>query len=127
MCMIFLALVSLNCNGPFQVISHILGSVAENGRPALLIGPTGCGKSHIIKDRLLNNASDVAEVQSLFVNANKFTTSKTLWQRIDQSLEWKHTSTYVPKGNKKLICLIDDINHSNVCLLSLISLCFYRS
>lgn len=101
-----------------QVISHIVGCLSENGRPTLLIGPAGCGKSHIIRDRLLNSSSDVAEVQSLFVNANKFITSETLWKRMDEFLEWKHTRTFIPKGNKKLICLIDDINHCMVRFVS---------
>ena len=56
----------------------------------------------------------MAEVQSLFINANKFITAKTLWQRMDELLEWKHTKTFVPKGNKRLICLIDDINFCHV-------------
>lgn len=97
-----------------QVTSHLVAALAEAGKPTLLIGPSGCGKSHIIKDRLISNSSDMAEVQSLFINANKFITAKTLWQRMDDLLEWKHTKTFVPKGNKRLICLIDDINYCHV-------------
>ena len=37
-----------------------------------------------------------------------------LYDRLDEKLEWKHGKTYVPKGNKKLLCLIDDINLSQV-------------
>eukprot|EP00795_Rhopilema_esculentum_P016198 gene16198-7569_t len=95
-----------------MVVSLLVSALIENGKPVLLAGPPGCGKSHIFKDRLQSQSTDMAEIQSLFINANKFITSKTLWQRMDEFLEWKHTKTYVPKGNKRLICLIDDLNHS---------------
>ena len=95
-------------------MSLLVSALIENGKPVLLAGPSGCGKSHIFKDRLQSQSTDMAEIQSLFINANKFITSKTLWQRMDEFLEWKHTKTYVPKGNKRLICLIDDLNHSYV-------------
>ena len=29
-------------------------------------------------------------------------------------LEWKHARTFVPKGNKRLTCLVDDLNLSRV-------------
>ena len=103
------------------MFSNLVGALAEIGKPTLLIGPSGCGKSHIIKERLLNNSSDVAEIQTLFIGSNEFITSTTLWQRIDEYLEWKHTTTYVPKGNQRLICLIDDINHSHVSISSVSS------
>ena len=82
------------------------------------MGQSGCGKSSIIKDRLKNQAADVAEVLSLHVSSNKFTSAHTLWQKIFSQLEWKHAHTYVPKGNKKLICLVDDLNLSKVRVLS---------
>lgn len=45
----------------------------------------------------------------------RFTNARLLYDRLDEKLEWKHGKTYVPKGNKKLLCLIDDINLSQVC------------
>ncbi len=40
----------------------------------------------------------------------RFTKSRVLWQRLEERLEWKHGRTYIPKGSKKLMCLVDDLN-----------------
>ena len=37
-----------------------------------------------------------------------------MYERLNEKLEWKHGRTYVPKGNKRLICLVDDLNLSHV-------------
>ena len=37
-----------------------------------------------------------------------------LWQRLEERLEWKHGRTYVPKGSKKLMCHVDDLNLAHV-------------
>jgi len=37
-----------------------------------------------------------------------------MYDRLNEKLEWKHGKTFVPKGNKKLICLVDDLNLSHV-------------
>ena len=44
----------------------------------------------------------------------RFTNSSLMYDRLNDKLEWKHGRTYVPKGNKRLICLIDDLNLSHV-------------
>ena len=44
----------------------------------------------------------------------RFTNADLLYQRLDERLEWKHGRTYVPKGNKRLMCFLDDINLSQV-------------
>ena len=45
----------------------------------------------------------------------RFTNARLLFDRVDERLEWKHGRTHVPKGNKRLLCLVDDINLSQVC------------
>ncbi|KAK2150976.1 hypothetical protein LSH36_380g01072 [Paralvinella palmiformis] len=40
----------------------------------------------------------------------RFTNASLLYDRLDELLEWKHGKTYVPKGNKRLLCFIDDVN-----------------
>lgn len=80
----------------------------------MLIGEQGCGKTTIVREKLYNQDSDVAEFYALSVYCNQFTSSRTLWRSINDCLEWKHGRTYVPKGNKKLICLVDDLNLSKV-------------
>ena len=44
----------------------------------------------------------------------RFTNARLLHNRLDEKIEWKHGCTYVPKGNKKLLCLIDDLNLAQV-------------
>ena len=80
----------------------------------MFVGEQGCGKTSIVRDKLNNQDDDVAEFHSLSVYCNQFTSSRTLWRSINNCLEWKHGRTYIPKGNKKLICLVDDLNLSKV-------------
>ena len=43
-----------------------------------------------------------------------FTTARVLHERLAERLEWKHARTFVPKGNKRLMCFVDDINIAQV-------------
>ena len=106
-----------NCDTHYffmQRISHLIGLLSEAGKPILLMGAQGCGKTSIVKHRLNQHGGDIGEVSSLTVFCNKFTSSRTLWHRLSGCLEWKHANTFLPKGNKKLSCLIDDLNLSKV-------------
>lgn len=47
----------------------------------------------------------------------RFTTSRVLWQRLEERLEWRHGRTFVPRGNKKLMCLVDDLNLAYVSIM----------
>jgi hypothetical protein len=81
----------------------------------MIVGERGCGKSSIVIDRIKTVCSgEVAEVLALSINTNRFTTARLLYQRLDERLEWKHGRTYVPKGNKRLMCLVDDLNLAQV-------------
>ena len=44
----------------------------------------------------------------------RFTNARMLFERIDQHVEWKHGHTYVPKGNKRLLCFLDDMTYCQV-------------
>ena len=89
--------------------------LTDYGKSVILVGENGCGKSAIINDRIRTVYSgEVAEVLSLSIQANRFTNARLLYDRLDERLEWKHGSTYVPKGNKRLLCLVDDINLAQV-------------
>ncbi|XP_071959570.1 uncharacterized protein [Antedon mediterranea] len=99
----------------YEQLSYIMGLLSDNGKPVMLAGEPGCGKTLIFQDRMKTVCSgEVAEVLALNVTSNRFTTSRVLWQRLEEKLEWKHGRTYVPKGNKKLMCLVDDLNLANV-------------
>ncbi|XP_055866060.1 uncharacterized protein LOC106055129 isoform X2 [Biomphalaria glabrata] len=96
-----------------EQLLHLLGLLTDAGRPVMLVGESGCGKTAIINERIRTICSgEVAEVLSLTVYANRFTNARLLFDRIDERLEWKHGRTFVPRGNKRMLCLIDDINLS---------------
>ncbi|XP_023931015.1 dynein beta chain, ciliary-like [Lingula anatina] len=98
-----------------EQISYLLGLLSDVGKPVMLVGKDGCGKSAIVADRIRTVCSgEVAEVLALAVIANRFTNAKLLYSRLDERLEWKHGRTYVPKGNKRLMCLVDDLNLAQV-------------
>lgn len=97
-----------------QRISHLVGLLSDGGKPVLLVGEAGCGKTSILRHRLKQHGGDIGEVLSLTVFCNKFTTSRSLWREMSSCLEWKHARTFVPKGNKRLTCLVDDLNLSRV-------------
>ncbi|KAH9514965.1 hypothetical protein Btru_021540, partial [Bulinus truncatus] len=96
-----------------EQLLHLLGLLTDAGKPVMLVGENGCGKTAIINERIRTVCSgEVAEVLSLTVYANRFTNAQLLFNRIDERLEWKHGRTFVPRGNKRMLCLIDDINLS---------------
>ena len=96
-------------------LTHLIGALMDAGNPSMLVGPLGCGKSAILRERVNNVSSgEVAEVLSLFVYCNRLTEASNLWSRVSEHLEWKHGVTYTPRGNKKLLCMIDDLNLSRI-------------
>ncbi|CAK8694749.1 unnamed protein product [Clavelina lepadiformis] len=94
-------------------LMHLVGALMDAGHPSVIVGPLGCGKSAVLRERVNNVSSgEVAEVLSLFVHCNRLTEAGTLWSRVSEHLEWKHGVTYTPRGNKKLLCMVDDVNLS---------------
>lgn len=67
----------------------------------------------MVKERVnAVSSGEVAEVLSLFIHCNRLTEADILWKRISNLLEWKHGKSFTPRGNKKLICVVDDLNLS---------------
>lgn len=94
-------------------MNHLLGLLTDASRPVMIAGPAGCGKTALVRERVNNVSSgEVAEVLSLFIHCNRLTEASKLWDRMSTYLEWKHSNTYSPRGNKKLLCVVDDVNLS---------------
>ena len=55
-----------------QQLLHLVGVLTDAGRPVMLVGANGCGKTAIINERIRTVCSgEVAEVLSLTVYANR--------------------------------------------------------
>ncbi|KAJ1334726.1 hypothetical protein BSLG_007881 [Batrachochytrium salamandrivorans] len=92
-------------------IRYFLDLLADNGKPVLLIGNAGCGKTVLMQDKL-NSYSD----DRLIVNVpfNFYTTAWSLQAILEKPLEKKAGRNYGPPGNKKLIYFLDDLNMPEV-------------
>ena len=56
----------------FQQMMTLLGLLTDAGKPVVLVGENGCGKTAIVNDRIRTVCSgEVAEVLSLTIQANR--------------------------------------------------------
>ncbi|XP_075240849.1 dynein beta chain, ciliary-like isoform X3 [Convolutriloba macropyga] len=97
-----------------QQLGNLVGLSQETGAPLMLVGESGCGKTSIVLDKLRgvwNN--DVSGIKATKHSANR-TNARSIWSVLRENLEWKYGDNFVPKGNKQLLCFIDDINMSEV-------------
>nr|XP_032639292.1 dynein heavy chain 11, axonemal isoform X5 [Chelonoidis abingdonii] len=79
----------------------------ERGKPVMLAGNAGVGKTVFVGDRLAAFSDDYMVSNVPF---NYYTTSLVLQKILEKSLEKKAGRNYGPVGNKKLIYFIDDMN-----------------
>jgi dynein heavy chain len=86
---------------------YFLDLLMPHGRPVMLVGNAGCGKTVLINDKLNSLSEDVMVTMIPF---NYYTTSLMLQQVMEKPLEKKAGRNYGPPGNKKLIYFIDDMN-----------------
>ncbi len=92
-------------------INNILDLVMNAEKSLMIVGSTGCGKTSLIMEKLHASCSgDITDVFYITINTNRMTDSAYIHKRINKNLIWKHSSLFVPKGNKKLYCFIDDIH-----------------
>ena len=57
-----------------EQLLHLLGLLTDAGKPVMLVGENGCGKTAVINERIRTVCSgEVAEVLSLTVYANRYT------------------------------------------------------
>jgi hypothetical protein len=38
----------------------------------------------------------------------------SVYEKIEEQLQWKHSSYFTTKGNRKMFCFIDDLNLAKV-------------
>ncbi|XP_075707241.1 uncharacterized protein LOC142741794 [Rhinoderma darwinii] len=98
-----------------EQLLYLSSLLITSGCPVLFAGDAGCGKS-ILSQELLNCLcmGDVAEMSELRIPINSSTDPRRLWRCLNDRLEWRHGTLHTPSGNKKLLCLLDDLNLSKV-------------
>lgn len=92
-------------------VNFFLDLLADSGKPVLLIGNAGCGKTVLVQNKLKSYGEDRLIVQLPF---NFYTTAWSLQPVMEKVLEKKAGRNYGPPGSKKLIYFMDDLNMPEV-------------
>ncbi|KAJ3023806.1 hypothetical protein HKX48_000940 [Thoreauomyces humboldtii] len=92
-------------------LRYMLDVLADNGKPVLLVGNAGCGKTVLMQDKLYSYGEDRQIVNVAF---NFYTTAWSLQTILEKPLEKKAGRNYGPPGSKKLIYFLDDLNMPEV-------------
>ena len=88
-----------------------LDMLMDAGKPVMLIGNAGSGKTVLIQDKLKSLSEDYVVANVPF---NFYTTSSMLQVVLEKPLEKKAGRNYGPPGNKKLVYFVDDMNMPEV-------------
>ncbi|XP_059027314.1 dynein axonemal heavy chain 11 [Mustela lutreola] len=92
-------------------LRYFVELLLEKGRPLMLVGNAGVGKTAFVSDTLASLSEDYIVSR---VPLNYYTTSAALQRILEKPLEKKAGRIYGPGGNKKLVYFIDDMNMPEV-------------
>ncbi|XP_064146125.1 dynein axonemal heavy chain 11 isoform X1 [Loxodonta africana] len=88
-------------------LRYFIDLLLEKGKPLMLVGNAGVGKTIFVGDTLASLSEDYIVARVPF---NYYTTSAALQRILEKPLEKKAGRNYGPVGNKKLVYFIDDMN-----------------
>ena len=99
-------------------VSYWMDLLVKMKKPVMLAGPSGSGKSALVKGMLSgfagsgNDGGDASgpTMSSATINFNYYTTSSVLASAMSLPLEKKTGSNYGPPGTGRLVYFIDDMN-----------------
>jgi dynein heavy chain len=90
-------------------VQYFMDLLVHHGKPFLLVGNAGVGKTKLIQQRL--HSMDSNMFASATINFNYYTDSMTLQNIMESNLEKKGGNRKIgPSGNKIMIFFIDDLN-----------------
>jgi dynein heavy chain len=89
-------------------VAHWINLLVTMGKPVMMAGPAGTGKTQLMKGILGNLNHE--NYQTYAINFNFYTTASVLSNSMSIPLEKKTGTNYGPIGNTKLIYFIDDLN-----------------
>jgi dynein heavy chain len=86
----------------------IVQNLVAIGRPVLLVGPVGTGKTSVAQGAVAK--LDDTKYNILTINLSAQTTSNNVQEIIESKVEKRTKGVYVPVGGKKLLTFMDDLN-----------------
>lgn len=87
---------------------YVLSSLLKSEQPALVVGPVGTGKTQLTQSVI--DKLDKEKWSQLIINMSSQTTSNNVQEIIEGVVEKRTKGVFVPLGNKKLMCFVDDMN-----------------
>lgn len=96
-------------------VNHLVSLLVEGEYPVLLNGDNGSGKTSLLLNFLSEHCKpDVSDAALLHLYVNHSTSAETVWDQVQDCLEWRWGRRYTPKGCRKLVCFIDDVHNTEV-------------
>lgn len=88
--------------------NYIIASYLEQELPLILVGPTGTGKTTLVKD--IGNRLSNPNLQFVSVVLSSKTTCKQVAEQVESKLDKKGARNIIGPKNSKMISYVDDFN-----------------